>query len=116
MSSCLARSLPVSVPFARVNSACAAAFAGRPASVRSLRARAPGRLGRSSAAYWAQRWRRCLPPPSDAELRAERLRLDLERLQALRGALAAVDAQTAVLLAQTGGQVLADRRLSRLLR
>jgi len=86
--------------------AYAAAFAGRPASVRSLLARAPGRLSRSSASYWAQRWRRCLPPPSDAKLRAERLALDLERLQALLQALAAVDAQTAALLAQTGGQVL----------
>ena len=86
--------------------ACAAAFAGRPASVRSLLARAPGRLSRSAATYWAQRWRRCLPPPTDAELRAERLALDLERLQALVRALAAVDAQTAVLLAATDGQVL----------
>lgn len=86
--------------------ACAAAFAGRPANVRSLLARAPGRLSRTSAAYWAQRWRRCLPPPSDADLRAERLALDLERLQALLRALAAVDAQTTALLAQTQGQVL----------
>ena len=86
--------------------ACAAAFAGRPASVRSLLARAPGRLSRNSASYWAQRWRRCLPPPSDAELRAERLTLDLERLQVLLRALAAADAQTAALLAQTDGQVL----------
>ncbi len=86
--------------------ACAAAFAGRPASVRSLLARAPGRLSHSSAVYWAQRWRRCLPPPSDAELRAERLALDLTRLQALLHALAAADAQSAVLLTQTDGQVL----------
>jgi transposase len=86
--------------------ACAAAFRGRPPSVRSLLARAPGRLSRSSAAYWAERWSRCLPPPTDADLRAERLTLDLERLQALLRALAAVDAQTATLLAQTDGQVL----------
>lgn len=86
--------------------ACAATFRGRPPSVRSLLARAPGRLSRSSAAYWAERWRRCLPPPSDARLRAERLALDRERLRALLCALAAVDAQTATLLAQTDGQVL----------
>jgi transposase len=86
--------------------ACAAAFAGRPASVRSLLARAPGRLSRNSAVYWAQRWRRCLPPPSDAKLRAERLALDLERLQLLLHALATADAQAAGLLAQTEGQVL----------
>jgi transposase len=86
--------------------ACAAAFGGRPASVRSLLARAPGRLSVSSAAYWAERWRRCLPPPGDADLRAERLALDLERLQLLLRALSAADAQTATLLAHTEGQVL----------
>lgn len=93
-------------PSGRAVLACAAAFAGRPASTRSLLARAPGRLSRSSASYWAQRWRQCLPPPSDAELRAERLTLDLQRLQALLRSLAATDAQTAALLAQTDGQVL----------
>jgi transposase len=86
--------------------ACAAAFGGRPPSVRSLLARAPGRLSRSAAAYWVERWRRCLPPPSDAELRSQRLALDLERLRALLRAIAAVDGQTVALLAQTDGQVL----------
>jgi transposase len=86
--------------------ACAAAFCGRPPSVRSLLARAPGRLSRRSAAYWTERWRRCLPPPSDAHLRAERLALDLERLRGLLRAIAAVDGQTAALLEQTEGQVL----------
>jgi len=100
------RALDLLRPSGQAVLSCAVAFAGRPAAVRSLLARAPGRLSRSSATYWAQRWRRCLPPPGDAELRSERLALDLERLQALLRALAAADAQTAVLLAQTDGQVL----------
>jgi len=63
-------------------------------------------LTRSFAAYWAARWRACLPPPADAELRAERLRFDLERLELLSAALAATDAQSKRLLAETEGQVL----------
>jgi len=86
--------------------ACAVAFGGRPPSMRSLIARAPGRLTRRNAAFWAARWRACLPPPADAELRAERLCFDLERLRGLLAALARVDAQSATLLAQTDGQVL----------
>ncbi len=100
------RTLDLLRPSGRAVLACAAAFAGRAPSVRSLVARAPGRLGRAYAEYWVQRWRACLPPPADAELRAERLRLDLTRLEALVGALATVDAQTAGLLAKTPGQVL----------
>lgn len=100
------RTLDLLRPSGRAVLACAAAFAGRAPSVRSLVARAPGRLTRAYAEYWVQRWRACLPPPADAELRAERLRLDLERLDALTRAVATVDGHTASLLAATQGQVL----------
>lgn len=40
---------------------CAAAFAGRPPTVRSLVARAPGRLTSTTARFWVDRWRRLLP-------------------------------------------------------
>ncbi len=74
--------------------------------MRSLFARAPGRLTRSNAGYRQLRWRACLAPPADAGLRAARLGLDLERLDAPLNALANADAQQATLLAQTQGQVL----------
>lgn len=86
--------------------ACAAAFAGRHASVRSLRARAPGRLTQASAAFWAARWRACLPPPADAQLRAERLGRDLDRWHALRADITHLETQIATLLAATPGQIL----------
>lgn len=100
------RGLDLLRPSGRAVLACAATFAGRAPSVRSLLARAPGRLTRSNAEYWAGRWRACLAPPVDAELRAQRLRLDLERLDALLAALAATETQLAALLAETDGQVL----------
>ena len=86
--------------------ACAVAFAGRPPAARSLRARAPGRLSDSNARYWAERWRACLPPPPDAAMRAERLGRGVIRWQAIRADIAAVEADIAVLLAATAGQVL----------
>src|SRR4051794_27022579 len=61
--------------------ACAAAFAGHPPSVRSLQARADGRLSDLTAAFWAARWKQCLAPPPDAELRAARLARDLDRFE-----------------------------------
>lgn len=100
------RALDLLRPSGRAVLACAAAFAGRAASVRSLLARAPGRLSRRNAEYWASRWRACLAPPADADLRARRLRFDLERLDALLAALTATDAQLDALLAETDGQVL----------
>jgi transposase len=100
------RSLDLLRPTGRAVLACAVAFAGRAPSSRSLRARAPGRLSACNARYWAGRWRACLPPPADALLRAERLRLDLGRLDTLLAALAAVDEQLAALLAETEGRVL----------
>jgi transposase len=47
-----------------------------------------------------------LAPPTDAELRAHRLGLDLERLDLLLAAHAAADEQLTMLLARTDGQLL----------
>jgi transposase len=100
------RALDLLRPSGRAVLACAVAFRGRRPSLRSLRARAPGRLARSNAEYWLQRWQACLAPPADAELRAQRLGFDLKRLDVLLGALANADDQLTTLLAQTPGQVL----------
>jgi transposase len=100
------RSLAIETPTGQAVLACAAAFAGRPPTTRSLIARAPGRLRRSTAEYWVQRWRGCLPAPADAERRARRLARDLERYRILRVDTAAVEDKIAVLLATTDGQVL----------
>lgn len=86
--------------------ACAVAFAGRAPTARSLQSRAPGRLFASNARYWAQRWKQCLPPPPDAEVRAERLGRSLARWQAIRTDIAAVELELEALLAVTAGQVL----------
>lgn len=100
------RTLDLLEPSGRAVLACAVAFAGRAPSVRSLLARSPGRLTRANAEYWRQRWRGCLPPPPDAELRAHRLELDLDRLDLLLRALETAAQQLTALLAQTDGQVL----------
>ena len=86
--------------------ACAVEFCGRAPVPRSLIARAPGRLGKASAAYWASRWGALLPPPPDAGLRARRLGGDLERWRSLQRDIAATEAQIAALLVATPGQVL----------
>jgi transposase len=100
------RSLSIETPTGQAVLACAAAFDGRAPSTRSLIARAPGRLTRSTAEYWAQRWRGCLPPPADAESRARRLARDLERYRILLVDIAAVEDEIAVLLGATDGQIL----------
>jgi transposase len=100
------RALALEDPTGQAVLACAAAFAGRPPTVRSLVARAPGRLTSTTARFWVDRWRRLLPPPADAELRAQRLGRDLTRHQALQVDIAAVEAQLTRLLAATAGQVL----------
>ena len=86
--------------------ACAAAFAGRAPSKRSLLARAPGRMTDATAAFWVDRWKRLLGPPPDAQLRAARLGRDLRRWQELRADIAQAEGQLAELLAHTAGQVL----------
>jgi transposase len=86
--------------------ACAATFAGRPPTIRSLQARATGRVTQATARFWVDRWRRLLPPPDDAELRAQRLGRDLARHQRLQADITAVAAQLGQLLAATPGQIL----------
>jgi Transposase IS116/IS110/IS902 family len=86
--------------------ACAAEFAGRAPSARSLKARAGGRLTDATAAFWAGRWRDCLAPPPDARLRAGRLARDLDRFPALRADIAFVDDQLERLLAASPGLIL----------
>jgi transposase len=85
---------------------CAAAFAGRPPSRRSLRARAHGRIREPEAEFWIDRWRTCLPPPADAAARAARLGRSLARWRALTADIAAVDGEIAALLAGSDGQIL----------
>ncbi len=100
------RALALEDPTGQAVLACAAAFAGRAPTVRSLQARAPGRLTRATAGFWADRWRRLLPPPADAELRAERLGRDLARHQLLQADIAATQGQITRLLTATDGQIL----------
>jgi transposase len=100
------RALKLESPTGQAVLACAAAFAGRAPSKRSLLARAPGRMTDATAAFWAGRWKRLLDPPLDAELRAARLGRDLRRWQDLRDDVALADAQLSRLLAQTAGQIL----------
>lgn len=100
------RVLQLGDPSGQAVLACAVAFCGRAPSVRSLRARAPGRLTERNARFWSERWRGLLPPPADAELRAERLARDLERFKALERDIAHAEAQIATLLKRTEGQVL----------
>ncbi|MFN8068109.1 MAG: IS110 family transposase [Mycolicibacterium insubricum] len=100
------RSLALETPTGLAVLACAAAFAGRPPQLRSLMCRAPGRLTTSTAQYWLQRWRRCLPPPADADQRAHRLGRDLDRFRRLRTDIDALDVEVVELLAKTDGQIL----------
>jgi transposase len=100
------RVLELEHPSGRAVLACAAAFAGRAPSARSLLARSPGRLTEANARFWAQRWKRLLAPPADAELRAQRLGRDIERWLGLREDSAALEAQSGELLAGTDGQIL----------
>jgi len=100
------RALGLQTPTGRAVLACAAAFAGRPPSIRSLQARAAGRLTTATATFWVERWKQCLEPPPDAELRAARLARDLDRLHALWHDIAFVDGQLALLLDASAGHVL----------
>lgn len=100
------RVLELEHPSGRAVLACAVAFCGRAPSARSLLARSPGRLTEANARFWAQRWKRLLAPPADAELRAQRLGRDLQRWLALREDITALEHQLAELLADTDGQIL----------
>lgn len=85
---------------------CLIDFGGRPAAARSLRARATGRMTQRDSQYWAGRWKDCLPAPSDAPVRVERLARSVSRWRQLNADLVAVEADMARLLALTDGQVL----------
>jgi transposase len=100
------RSLFLTQPSGQAVLACAAAFAGRAPTVRSLRVRAAGRFNLADAEYWAQRWRDCLQPPADAQRRAVRLGRDVARLQALHADIIVVEAELGELLSSSDGQVL----------
>lgn len=100
------RKLDLDSPTGQAVLACAAAFAGRPPSKRSLLARAPGRMTAPTAAFWAERWKRLLAAPGDAESRAERLAGDLRRWRDLHGDIARAEEQLGDLLAQSAGQIL----------
>jgi transposase len=100
------RVLELEDPSGRAVLACAAGFAGRAPTARSLQARAGGRLTDVNARYWADRWKRLLAPPVDAELRAQRLGRDIDRWLGLREDIAALEDQLAQLLARTDGQIL----------
>ena len=100
------RALSLESPVGQAVLACAAAFAGRAPSRRSLRVRAPGRVLDSTAAFWVERWKRLLDPPADARLRAERLGRDLRRWQDLQADIVKDERQPGELLAQTKGQIL----------
>lgn len=100
------RALPIESPTGQAVLACAVTFAGRPPSVRSLIARAPGRLTLTTAQYWQDRWRGCLPPPPDAHARAERLGRDLRRYRTLQEDIAVLEADITRLLAPSAGQIL----------
>jgi len=100
------RALPVASPTGLAVLGCAAAFAGRPPRLRSLMARAPGRITQATAEYWVHRWRGCLSPPADAQQRARRLNQDLHRYRALQADITSLDAELTELLAATEGQIL----------
>ena len=100
------RVLELEDPSGQAALACAIAFAGRAPTVRSLLARAPGRLTEANARFWVQRWKRLLPPPADAELRAQRLGRDVERWLGLRRDISALEDDLAELLARSDGQIL----------
>jgi transposase len=102
----LGRALPIETPTGQAVLACAVGFAGRAPTVRSLTARAPGKLTKATAQYWVERWRSCLSPPADAEQRAVRLGSDLARYRALQVDITAQEREIEELLAGTDGQVL----------
>jgi len=100
------RGLALDSPTGLAVLACAVAFEGQPASVRSLQARAPGRLTDTTARFWAERWKALLPPPLDAGDRARRLDGDLDRFRALERDVAELELQIGELLSATDGTVL----------
>jgi transposase len=85
---------------------CLIDLGGRPASPRSLQARATGRLTNTDARFWSARWKDCLPGPADTPARIARLGRSVARWRALTVDIELVDADLELLLAATEGQVL----------
>jgi transposase len=85
---------------------CLVDLGGRPASSRSLQARARGRLSDLDAQYWSRRWKDCLPPPADVDVRVGRLARSTARWRQLNEDLLHVEADMSRLLALTDGQIL----------
>lgn len=85
---------------------CLVDLRGRPASARSLQARARGRLTDTDARFWASRWKDCLPGPADTAPRIARLGRSIARWRALTADIALVEDDLTVLLAGTEGQIL----------
>ena len=100
------RSLPIESSTGQAVLSCAVAFEGRAPTVRSMTARAPGRLTAASAGYWVERWKGCLAPPADGAQRAQRLGRDVQRYLLLRADIDALEHEIESLLATTDGQVL----------
>lgn len=100
------RALPIESSTGQAVLSCAVAFEGRPPTVRSLTARAPGRMTAANAGYWVERWKGCLPPPPDAAQRAQRLGRDVQRYLLLRVDIETLEHEIEVLLASTDGQIL----------
>ncbi len=100
------RALALETPTGRAVLTCAVDFAGRAPEIRSLKARADGRLSDATAMFWSTRCKDCLAPPPDAGLRAARMGRDLARFDALRADIAFVDDQIEPLLGSSAGQIL----------
>lgn len=63
-------------------------------------------MTKANAQYWVERWREALPPPTDADQRAQRLGRDLERYRLLRTDIDTLEHEIEILLTDTDGQVL----------
>lgn len=85
---------------------CLIDLGGRPASPRSLQARASGRLTAADARFWSARWKDCLSGPADSPARIARLGRSVARWRALTVDIELVDADLEILLAGTEGQIL----------
>lgn len=85
---------------------CLIDLGGRPATARSLQARARGRLTAADAQYWSRRWKACLPAPADVDVRVARLARSVARWRQLNEDLTQVEADMSRLLTLTDGQVL----------
>jgi transposase len=100
------RSLALETPTGLAVLACAAGIFRAATATAITDVSGPGRLTTSTAQYWLQRWRGCLPPPADADQRGRRLGRDLDRYRRLRADIDTLDVEVVALLAETDGQIL----------